>query len=148
MEVLSATDLQQRLLRAGIRPTLQRLAVASVLLGRPTHLTAEQVRAAALARLPDLSRATVYAVLQLFVARGLLKALPVDGAATVYDSTMEPHHHLYDVETGEVADLPLAKLQVLGLTEALAGMHLDSVDVIVRVRGLRRGAASTNRCSG
>lgn len=142
MDVLSAADLQQRLQRAGILPTLQRLAVASVLLGRPAHLTAEQVRAAACERLPHLSRATVYAVLQLFVARGLIKALPVDGAATVYDSTTQPHHHLYDVETGEVADLPSGQLQVLGLAEALAGMELDSVDVIVRVRGLRKAVAS------
>jgi Fe2+ or Zn2+ uptake regulation protein len=82
------------------------MAVASVLLPQPVHMTADQVLAAARARLPSLSRATVYAVLQLFVRRGLLKELPIDGAATVYDSNTAPHHHLYDVDTGAVADLP------------------------------------------
>jgi hypothetical protein len=82
MEVLNATDLQQRLKRVGILPTLQRMAVASVLPNRPVHLTAEQVMEAARTRLPALSRAAAYAVLQLFVRRGLLKELPIDGAAT------------------------------------------------------------------
>ncbi len=138
MNVLTATDLQQRLRDAAIQPTLQRMAVASVLLDKPAHMTAEQVMAAARERVPDLSRATVYAVLQLFVSRGLIKELPVEGAATVYDSNTAPHHHLYDVETGEVADVPESLLQVNGLPAALAGLELAGVDVIVRVRGLKR----------
>ena len=116
------------------------MAVASVLLGAPVHMTAEQVLKAARERLPSLSRATVYAVLQVLVRGGLLKELPIDGAATVYDSNTQPHHHLYDVDTGAVADLPMAQLQVLGLPESLGGAQLVDVDVIVRVRGLPRTA--------
>lgn len=133
--------MQQRLRAAGIQPTLQRLAVAGSLLVRPVHMTAEQVMAAARVQLPSLSRATVYAVLQLFVRRGLLKELPVEGASVVYDSNTSPHHHLYDVETGEVADLPMAGLQVTGLPESLGGLQLEGVDVIVRVRGLASRSA-------
>jgi Fur family transcriptional regulator, iron response regulator len=133
--------MQHRLQAAGIQPTLQRLAVAGSLLVRPVHMTAEQVMAAARVQLPSLSRATVYAVLQLFVRQGLLKELPVEGASTVYDSNTSPHHHLYDVETGEVADLPMAGLQVMGLPESLGGLQLEGVDVIVRVRGLRKRTA-------
>ena len=91
---------------------------------------------AARQNLSGLSRATVYVVLQLFVRHGLLKELPIDGAATVYDSNTGPHHHLYDVVTGEVADLPEGDLQVLGLAQVLGGRELAGVDVIVRVRGL------------
>jgi len=138
VDVLNAADLQQRLNDANIRPTLQRMAVASVLLGGPVHMTAEQVLSAARDRLPSLSRATVYAVLQVLVRGGLLKELPIDGAATVYDSNTQPHHHLYDIDTGAVADLPMAQLQVLGLPASLGGAQLVDVDVIVRVRGLPR----------
>lgn len=128
--------MQARLRAAGIQPTLQRLAVAEVLLARPQHMTADQVLAAAQRLLPGISRATVYAVLQLFTERGLLRELPVTGAATIYDSNTDPHHHLVDVETGDVLDLPAEALQVTGLAEALRGVRLDGVDVIVRVRGL------------
>lgn len=146
MPLLSTAALQQRLAQAGIRPTLQRLAVAGVLLPAPVHLTADQVLLRARTQLPGLSRATVYEVLQLFTARGLLKALPIDGASTVYDSNTGPHHHFYDVQTGEVADIPDSGLQVLGVSQALAGMALEGVDVIVRVRGLR--SASTAEGAG
>jgi len=138
MEVTQSVQLQQRLRGVGIVPTLQRMAVAAVLLPQPAHMTAEQVLEAARLRLPGLSRATVYAVLQLFVRQGLLKELPIDGAATVYDSNLQPHHHLYDVDTGRVRDLPDSQLQVLGLGEAVAGLELTGVDVIIRVRGLDR----------
>jgi Fur family iron response transcriptional regulator len=70
--------------------------------------------------------------------------LPVDGAAAVYDSNPAPHHHLFDVETGEVRDVPALQLQVLGLAEATAGLELAGVDVIVRVRGLATIAAPSN----
>ena len=136
MQALTALDLQQRLRSAGVLPTLQRMAVASVMLARPVHLTAEQVLSSARARLPDISRATVYAVLRRFVRQGLLKELPIDGAATVYDSNLAPHHHLYDVDTGAVVDLPAEALQVSGVAQALGRMQLAGVDVIVRVRGL------------
>lgn len=135
MDTLHPTEMQRRLRQAGILPTLQRMAVADVLLNAPAHMTAEQVLVAARQRLSGLSRATVYVVLQLFVRRGLLKELPMDGAATVYDSNTRPHHHLYDVDTGEVADLPEGDLQVLGVDQALGGRELAGVDVIVRVRG-------------
>ena len=135
MDTLHPTEMQRRLRQAGILPTLQRMAVADVLLNAPVHMTAEQVLVAARQRLSGLSRATVYVVLQLFVRRGLLKELPMDGAATVYDSNTRPHHHLYDVDTGEVADLPEGDLQVLGVDQALGGRELAGVDVIVRVRG-------------
>lgn len=134
--------LQHKLKTASIQPTLQRLAVARVLLPAPVHMTAEQVMDAARGLLPSISRATVYAMLQLFVRHGLVKELPIDGAATVYDSNTEPHHHLYDVDTGEVADLPLDALQVSGVAQALGGMPRAGVDVIVHVHGLqhRQGA--------
>ncbi len=138
MHTTESRDLQQRLRAAHILPTLQRMAVAGVLLGEPVHMTADQVLRAARGLLPDISRATVYSVLQLFVRQGLLKELPIDGAATVYDSNVAPHHHLYNVDTGEVSDLPTLAVQVAGLPQLGSDMVLDEVDVIVRVR--RRAA--------
>lgn len=132
------TALQARLQQAGIGPTLQRLAIADALLRQPCHMTADQVLVAARQWLPSLSRATVYGTLQLFVRQGLLRELPIDGEATVYDSNLTPHHHLYHEDTGEVSDVPAEALQVLGLPALGEGLELAAVDVIVRVR--RRGS--------
>lgn len=145
MEPMHFQRLQQRLIDAGIVPTLQRMALARVLLAAPVHMTAEQALDAARAHHRGLSRATVYAALQLFVRRGLLRELPVSGAAAVYDSNTGPHHHLYDVDTGQVVDLPQEQLQVQGLADTLAGLQLAGVDVIVRVRGLKERAKAHAR---
>lgn len=142
-QAIDTHQLQQRLRAAGIQPTLQRMAVAAVLLAQPVHMTAEQALNAARAELPDIARATVYAVLQLFVRHGLLKELPIDGAATVYDSNLLPHHHVYNVDTGEVTDLPDGQLRVLGAPVLGADLELAEIDLIVRVRA-RRPAERAN----
>jgi Fur family iron response transcriptional regulator len=143
MDSIRSQALQQRLSERGIAPTLQRMAVAHVLLAQPVHMTAEQVLDAARRCLPSVSRTTVYAALRLFAEHGLLRELPVDGAATVYDSNPSVHHHLYDIDTGEVVDVPLGQVQVQGLDDTLAGLTLAGVDVIVRVRGLSRHRGGT-----
>jgi Fur family transcriptional regulator, iron response regulator len=142
----TTTQVQRQLREAGVLPTLQRLVVATVLLHRPRHLTAEQVLTEARERMPEIARATVYATLQLFVRHGLLKELPIEGAATVFDSNTAPHHHLYDVDTGEVSDLPQEALRVLGLPDALGGFELAGVDVIVRVRKTTAAPAAPVHC--
>ena len=134
MDTTLSAQMQQRLRSVDIQPTLQRMAVAAVLLPRPAHMTAEQVLDRARALVPDISRATVYSVLKLFVRSRLLKELPIDGEATVYDSNLVPHHHLYNVDTGEVTDLSADGLQVVGLPELGPQLALAEVDVIVRVR--------------
>ena len=95
--------------------------------------------AAARAHLAGISRATVYGTLQTFVRHGLLRELVMDGAATIYDSNTCAHHHLYNIDTGEVHDLPHGQLQVSGLPALAEGLEMADVDIIVRVRSRPRG---------
>ena len=52
----------------------------------------------------------------------------------MYDSTTTPHHHFYDVVTGEVCDIDDAALQIAGLEALTAGWDIQGVDVVVRAR--------------
>lgn len=130
----SSPQLVERFRGAQVLPTLQRLAIGAVMLEHPCHMTAEQVLVAAREVMPGISRATVYSTLQLFVQHGLLRELLMDGEATIYDSNMQPHHHLYHVDTGEVVDFPCEQLQVRGLPQLADDLELADIDVIVRVR--------------
>ena len=123
-----------KLLAAGIAPTVQRRALGAMLLCAPVHVTAEQLVRAAQAEALPVSRATVYNTLRLFTERGLLRELPIEGVETVYDSTTTPHHHFYDVATGEVCDIDGAALRVAGLETVAAGWEIDGVEVVVRGR--------------
>ena len=52
MNITPSLSVQQRLREVGIVPTLQRMLIASTLLERPLHMTAEQVLLAVRERLP------------------------------------------------------------------------------------------------
>lgn len=137
MESLLDNNLGDRLRAVGIPITVQRLAIAQVMLSRPIHLSADQVLARVRETVPETSRATVYNTLRLFRERGLLRELIIDAERIVFDSNTSPHFHLFDSETGQVTDVPADAMQVIGTPHLPEGMELEEVDVIIRVRGKR-----------
>jgi Fur family iron response transcriptional regulator len=118
----------------GIRPTTQRLRVAEILLTSPRHLTAEQILAALRGNSGRVSKATVYNTLNLFVEQGLAREIHADPERCVYDSTMAPHHHFQDLDTGEMIDIDPAELEFARMPELPPGTEVESVDVVIRVR--------------
>jgi Fur family iron response transcriptional regulator len=146
----------QRLRNAGLQPTRQRLAVAAVILAKPTHLTADEVLKLLLALsshapaaikkevsgagcgasgLTPISRATVYATLAQFARAGLLRELHTGGGAVVYDSNPTLHPHWMDVDSGQVHDLPPeVTLRVDGLDQLPTGLQIEDVQLMLRVR--------------
>jgi len=131
-------DKQQRiadeLQSHGVIPTPQRLQIAAVLLGRPQHMSAEQIMAAVNSESPRVSKATVYNTLKLFCERGLAREVIADPTRVFYDSTASSHHHIYNVDTGDLMDIEPGQVAFSKLPELPEGMHTDGVEVIVRVR--------------
>jgi Fur family iron response transcriptional regulator len=117
-----------------IRPTAQRLKVAELLLTAPRHLTAEQILAGLREAGGHVSKATVYNTLNLFVAQGLARELHADPERCVYDSTMAPHHHFQNVDTGEMTDIRPEELSFATLPTLPPGTEIERVDVVIRVR--------------
>ena len=124
----------QRLARHGAKPTSQRLQLAEVVFARPQHLSAEEVLQVARKRGIRVSKATVYNTLNLFVECGLLRELVVDRDRVYYDSTVHAHHHFYNVDTGEMIDIPAESVSFAGVPDAPVGTEQDGVEVIIRVR--------------
>ena len=118
----------------GIAPTHQRLEIACVLFSRGEHLAADQILALVNERHAETSKGTVYNTLNLFRDRGLIREVIVDPKRVFYDPNTEPHHHLYNVDTGEIADIAAEALSVSGLPDLPPGMVTEGVDIIVRVR--------------
>ena len=81
-----------------------------------------------------VSKATVYNTLNLFSGRGLTREVSVDPERQFYDSTTTPHHHFYNVDTGELTDIGLDDLQFSQLPDLPAGIETQGIEVIVRVR--------------
>ncbi|MFD7707095.1 Fur family transcriptional regulator [Streptomyces sp. NPDC059785] len=110
------SDLLERLRGRGWRMTAQRRVVAEVLDGDHIHLTADEVHAAAVRRLPEISRATVYNTLGELVTLGEVLELSTEGRAKRYDpNARRPHQHLVCSGCGTIRDVhptgnPLADL--------------------------------------
>ena len=118
----------------GVLPTPQRLEVADVLLGKPQHLSADQIIEKLREENSTVSKATVYNTLNLFEKRGLIKECLVDPERRFYDSTTQPHHHFYNADTGELSDIPMNDIEVSGLPQLPAGTQLEGAELIVRIR--------------
>lgn len=131
---MSRPDILKKLSEHGVTPTPQRLEVADVLLDRPQHLSADQI----LERLREagsrVSKATVYNTLKLFGERGLLRELTVDPDRRYYDSTTHPHHHFFNVRTGELSDIPEDQVEFLKLPALPPGTEKERVEVLIRLR--------------
>ena len=118
----------------GVLPTAQRVDIALLTLARPQHLSAEQVIATIKANDLRISKATVYNTLNLFCERGLLRTVDVDPTRQFYDSSTAAHHHFYNVDTGELTDIPLDSVVLTVDTALPPGTQHAGVDVVVRVR--------------
>lgn len=126
--------LTERLRVASLRPTRQRLALASLLFGAgDRHVTAEALHAEAVASGERVSLATVYNALHQFRHAGLLRELAVDGTRTYFDTNTSNHNHYFVESDGELLDIPSGSIRVDGLPEPPAGMKIAHIDVVVRL---------------
>ena len=129
-----AAEARAILERGGVRPTAQRVRVAAVLLTAPRHMTAEQILSALNQSPQRVSKATVYNTLKLFVARGLARQVYTDPERCVYDSTMSPHHHFQNLDTGEMIDIRPCDLEFARLPPLPPGTEIADVEVVIRLR--------------
>jgi Fur family iron response transcriptional regulator len=137
LTVMTRDEAAHYLAARGVLPTSQRVDIALLLLARPQHLSAEQVIGVIRSSGLRISKATVYNTLNLFCEKGLLRTVDVDPTRQFYDSSSGPHHHFYNVDTGELTDIPFDSVK-LDVSSALPeGTVQAGVDVIVRVRGAR-----------
>jgi Fur family iron response transcriptional regulator len=118
----------------GIAPTHQRIEIAHALFDRGEHLSADQILALVNARHAETSKATVYNTLKLFLEKKLIRELVVDPAKIVYDPNTAPHHHFYDVVTGQLTDVPADDVRIVGLPPPPPGTVAVGIDIIVRTR--------------
>ena len=134
---MARKDILRKLKQHDIMPTSQRIEVATILLARPQHLSADQIIDKLRVRGSRVSKATVYNTLKLFSEQGLVKELSLDSSRKFYDSTTHPHHHFYHVETGELSDIPESQVSIRGLPPLPKGTEQESVELLIRVRDKR-----------
>jgi Fur family transcriptional regulator, iron response regulator len=133
-KTIVSTMVTERLRKAGLRPTRQRVALATLLFGEGhRHVTAEELHAEALGSRLPVSLATVYNTLNQFTEAGLLREVAIEGHRSYFDTNTSNHFHFYLEDERKLFDIPGDDLQVRGLPELPKGKRIRRVDVIVRL---------------
>src|ERR1700753_2917230 len=124
-----------KLRAAGLRPTRQRMELAAHLFRGPDrHVTAGSLHDEVSVAGIKVSLATVYNTLHQFTEAGLLRQVVVDAARGYFDTNTGDHQHFFLEDEGTLIDIPGEAIQVAGVPTAPAGMAVDRVDVVVRVK--------------
>ena len=130
-----ASKAVERLRTAGLRPTRQRLELAGLLFKGPhRHVTAESLHEEAAGQDLRVSLATVYNTLHQFTHAGLLRQVIVDAARGYFDTNTGEHQHFFLEKEGLLIDIPGDTIAVAGVPNPPAGLAVDRVDVVVRVK--------------
>lgn len=132
--IQTRTEAETFLRDHGITPTRQRIEVARTLFARPQHFSADQVAASLSSEGAAVSKATVYNTLGLFVQKGLVREIIADPERSFYDSNTTPHHHIFDLDSGEIEDLPGGDIRLAGIPELPPGARIEGVEVVIRIR--------------
>ena len=119
----------------GLRPTRQRVELARLLFRGPDrHIAAESLHEEAEALGLRISLATVYNTLHQFTQAGLLRQVLVDAARGYFDTNTGEHQHFFLEGEGCLIDIPGGEISVSGVPVPPAGLAVDRVDVVVRVK--------------
>ena len=107
------TELEQRCIDAGLKMTGPRKTILKVLGESMDHPSVEVVYERAKALDSSISIATVYRTLNMLDELDLVTRHEFNESFSRYETNMEHHHHLIDLETGQVIEFQNLELEKL-----------------------------------
>ena len=96
---------QSILAEAGIRPSIQRIAVYSWLCEHPIHPDVETVYDALNPIYPTLSKTTVYNTLKLFEEKKIVQSIKIEDDKLRFDAEMKDHLHFKCIKCNGIFDV-------------------------------------------
>ncbi len=130
----------------GVPLTVQRRVVLETLAGRLDHPTADQIFDDVTHHLPDLSRTTVYRVLETLVQMGVIHKAQHLGSVARYDPNTERHHHLTCISCHKVVDLEDQVLNQIKVPKA-SSKEFEITDYSVHFKGYCSDCSSKKKNS-
>ncbi|MBU1863149.1 MAG: transcriptional repressor [Candidatus Omnitrophica bacterium] len=119
METIRETFKQHK-----IKATPQRLYVYSALLDSRAHLSVDEVYKHVKKKLPAISRATVYSILEHFRQYELVKELKIDFERVFYEACDKRHHHFFCRQCKAIYDVNITLCPTLQ-KKAVDGHTID-----------------------
>lgn len=104
-------DLEQRCIEAGLKMTGPRKVILKVLTQAKDHPSVDTVYEQAKAIDKTMSIATVYRTLSTLEELDIIVRREFNESFARYETNMDHHHHLIDVETGKVVEFENIELE-------------------------------------
>jgi len=129
-ETLSDSRIVEMMRRAGMRPSVQRIAVFAYIANERCHPSADDIFSELVARFPTMSRTTVYNALHALIDAGLVRGLEIESGNMRYDMAPQPSHsHFVCRRCGHIFDMPMPA----GVgSVATGGFRIDEVDLFFK----------------
>ncbi|MEG0178977.1 MAG: transcriptional repressor [Oscillospiraceae bacterium] len=95
------------------RNTIQRELVLEALTNLVNHPTADEIYNEVALQHSSVSKGTVYRNLNVLVQEGILRKVPVPGAADRFDYNAYPHYHMLCTVCGCFTDAPIEYISAI-----------------------------------
>jgi len=120
----SGTELtKQKLKKAGLKITPQRMIILGSLKNNRDHPTADAIYQKTKLKLPNISFDTVNRTLITFAQNGVIKVAEGQGRAKRYDPMTEPHHHFHCVRCNRIIDFTNKEYDRIKLPKNITKKH-------------------------
>ena len=143
---LTLEEAEQICRRHALPLTVQRRMILEALAPRSDHPTADEILAEVRERAPEISRTTVYRVLEAFVRVGVARKVCHPGAAARYEIVRDRHHHLVCLVCGRMTDFEDPRLDQLPLPDSKTN-GFEVADYSIQFRGICARCARAARVS-
>lgn len=121
----------------GLKVTHQRVAVLETMMCRKDHPSVDELYAELSKNIYGLSKATLYNILEQFYQKGVLEKITTMDGKLRYDFKEALHHHIYDIENGQIVDYYDEDLNNL-LTEYFLSKKINDYEIVevkVEIKG-------------
>ena len=131
---LTLEDAERICRRHGLPLTVQRRMILEALAPRTDHPTADEILLDVRQRAPEISRTTVYRVLEAFVRVRVARKVCHPGAVARYEILREQHHHLVCLVCGRMTDFEDPRLDKLPLPDSKS-QGFELIEYSIQFRG-------------
>lgn len=135
----SLSDMEAMCAQAGLKLTEPRRLILQVLCDAEDHPSVEMVYERARQIDPKVAMATVYRTLNLFHEFGIVTRIDLKESFARYELNWGHHHHLIDVETGEVREFQNETIEKLK-SQIATEMGYELVECVLELYGRKRRA--------
>ncbi len=125
-------EFEEKCRQKGLPVTMQRRVILEAVLQRDDHPTADQIYEAVQERVPQLSRTTVYRVLDKLSQLGAIRRVLLTGGTSRFDGMIRRHHHLVCTGCCKIIDIDDERLDQLSLPRRkMQGFKVEEFSVQV-----------------